>query len=67
MFAVALLAAFLAFNTYAPQPQSAGPDFCQIRGGQDDDTGRRMLWPSAACGDAGAPIVSPADAPLAAR
>ncbi len=58
MFAIALLAAFLAFNTYAPQPKSAGPEFCRVRGGQDDDTGRTMLWPSAKCGDAGTRIVS---------
>jgi hypothetical protein len=54
MPALIAFAVFLSVNTFTPQPASR-PEaaFCQWRGGQDDDTGRAALWPSARCGDAG--------------
>lgn len=51
--ALIAFAAFLSVNTWLPQQPPSRPDasFCQWRGGQDDDTGRPALWPSARCTD----------------
>jgi hypothetical protein len=51
--ALIAFAAFLSVNTWVPPQPSSRPDasFCQWRGGQDDDTGRPVPWPSARCAD----------------
>ena len=59
MPALIALAVFFSIGALTPQlPSRLEAGFCQWRGGQDDDTGRATPWPSARCGDGGAPIVS---------